>query len=33
MDGIWLRDLRGSEHQFLTHQGALSEGEKVLHSL
>jgi len=33
MDGIWLRDLRDSEHQFLTHQGALSEGEKVLHSL
>ena len=33
MDGIWLRDLRTSEHQFLTCQGALSEGEKVLYSL
>jgi hypothetical protein len=33
MDGIWLRDLRISEHQFMTCQGALSEGEKVLHSL
>lgn len=33
MDGIWLRDLRTSEHQFLTYQGAFSEGEKVLYSL
>jgi hypothetical protein len=33
MDGMWLRDLRISEHQFMTCRGALSEGEKVLHSL
>ena len=26
VDGIWLRDLRSSEHQFLTYQGAFSEG-------
>jgi hypothetical protein len=33
MDGIWLRDLRISEHQFLTCQGAFSGEEKVLCSL
>ena len=31
--GRWCGDLQTSEHQFLTYQGALCEGQKVLNSL